>query len=78
MSGSNKFLVFHDFEQRSNGIYDLSPRHVTLPPPFRVGDEYEMFAEMMDEVAATTEPFDIAQGETDFFGPNNDVQPVPS
>ena len=76
MEKPTKFLIFHDLEQRPSGVYNASPRHITLLSPLKITDEYDTLSHMADEVARHTRPFQITRGETAFFGPNHDVQAV--
>ncbi len=78
MKGSAiKTYFLHDIEQRATGLYDVSPRHITLSPPIKVPDEsLGQLAEIAEEISREFEPFVIRAGGIDHFGENNDIAVV--
>lgn len=69
-----KFLVLHDIEQMPDGLYDATPRDITLLPPIKLNEPPFDYIQDIQEIAAHTQPFDITPGEKDLFGPNNDIE----
>ncbi|OYX42025.1 hypothetical protein B7Y94_04255 [Candidatus Saccharibacteria bacterium 32-49-12] len=72
MTAESKILLLHDLSRRPDGMYDSTPSHITVIPPFKT-NSVETIYNLLKEEVQDFKPFIIKPGAIKYYGENNDI-----